>query len=279
MAILRSTPRQPELIPILCAIANFDLESSAVDQLLGLEEGETQLLLRGLHSLLAIPSDHRDKGTISVYHASFLDFLDDDSRSRDFYVGPNRREWPACAGGSRRPYLHLIPFLASLPPSAELCPLIARMEPDCIFALDHDNLGDILSWLQRIPTVPPDLIELWEDYVYMASMKRDTWLVKRIESLSPEFCQVLVTKEVLFYHGFRGVCSLLDMTWDELRTTICSVRPDTASDEPGLSGQAQHILHALISVDVQRTTCRDIALKCIRRMAKGCVDNDDMGGE
>ncbi|KAF7372901.1 putative nwd2 protein [Mycena sanguinolenta] len=59
MTILSSAPRQSELIPILCAIVNFGLCPEEVDQLFQLAEGDTRLVLRGLHSALKIPSDNK----------------------------------------------------------------------------------------------------------------------------------------------------------------------------------------------------------------------------
>jgi hypothetical protein len=87
MAILGSVPRQAELVPILCAVANFDLYLDQLDELLGLEDGEAGLLLRGLHSVLNVQSDEVPRLPISRHHASFLDFLNDPSRSHHFYVG------------------------------------------------------------------------------------------------------------------------------------------------------------------------------------------------
>ncbi|KAJ7702908.1 NACHT domain-containing protein [Mycena olivaceomarginata] len=57
MAILGSVPRQAELAPILRAVANFALYLDQLDELLGLEDGEAVLLLRGLHSVLNVQSD------------------------------------------------------------------------------------------------------------------------------------------------------------------------------------------------------------------------------
>ncbi|KAJ7825244.1 hypothetical protein B0H13DRAFT_1658055 [Mycena leptocephala] len=53
-----------------------------MDDLLGLKPGNTDLILRPLHSVLKIPGDY-----IVAHHASFLDFLKDESRSSGFYVG------------------------------------------------------------------------------------------------------------------------------------------------------------------------------------------------
>ncbi|KAJ6456850.1 hypothetical protein C8R45DRAFT_781626, partial [Mycena sanguinolenta] len=79
MTILSSAPRQSELIPILGAIVHFDLTAGRIDQFFGLAHGETRLILRGLHSLLVVPSN--DDGRIFSHHASFFDFLNNPGRS------------------------------------------------------------------------------------------------------------------------------------------------------------------------------------------------------
>ncbi|KAF7372805.1 NACHT domain-containing protein [Mycena sanguinolenta] len=292
MDILSSAPRQSELVPILCAIANFDLTVAQIDQLFEFAEGETGLLLRGLHSVLQLPSEDND--FISTHHASFLDFLDDQSRSCNFYAGSLEHrmhlarsflrrgaardqplDWYNPWDVARRPGNHLISFLTSLPPSIELCPLIACMEPDHIFVLKNDNFKGMLSWLKRIPSVPQDLIKLWEDYVYMTSMDTvsGTWLVKHINLPSSELCQVLVASGLLHY-ALRLIQHLLDITWDELRTIICSVRPSIT--ETGYWTTPPEVLQAIIPWENQRWICRDIALKCIRRIVNAPGDRGGM---
>ncbi|KAJ6490009.1 hypothetical protein C8R45DRAFT_201495 [Mycena sanguinolenta] len=88
MNILRSSPRQAELVPILCAILHFELQPPSIDELFGLSNGEALLLLRGLHSVLqGLPSHSWGEKTISFHHASFQDFLNDPDRSHNFHVG------------------------------------------------------------------------------------------------------------------------------------------------------------------------------------------------
>ncbi|KAF8190998.1 hypothetical protein K438DRAFT_2140020 [Mycena galopus ATCC 62051] len=91
--ILSSSPRKSQLVPVLCATTNFNLNPYKIDQLLGLNDGDTQLVLRGLHSVLQVPSDGKnDDPAISSYHASFRDFLCDPQRSQNFCVrGLNQR--------------------------------------------------------------------------------------------------------------------------------------------------------------------------------------------
>ncbi|KAF7372811.1 NACHT domain-containing protein [Mycena sanguinolenta] len=290
MDILESTPRRSELIPILCAIANIGLTVHEIDWLFELVEGETRLLLRGLHSVLQVPL--WDNGYISTHHASFLDFLNDHSRSHNFYIGSldhqmdlarsflrrcARRIQPSDWYRLRHPQEHLIPFITSLPPSIELCPLIACMEPARIFALTNANFKDMLSWLKRIPSVPQDLIELWEDCTYVTLMATvDTSLmVKHINSPSSELCQVLVALRLEY--GLHSISHLLDITWDKLRTIICSLRPSIT--ETGYWATSYQILQAIIPWEDQRWTCQDIALKCICRIVNPSEDCSGMGIE
>ncbi|KAF9077755.1 hypothetical protein BDP27DRAFT_488473 [Rhodocollybia butyracea] len=81
--------KQPLIIPILCAITNFTLTPSFLDKLLGLENGDSRLFLRGLCSVFDVPSEENKEwdAQISAHHASFFDFLNDPKRSQNFYVG------------------------------------------------------------------------------------------------------------------------------------------------------------------------------------------------
>ncbi|KAK1233281.1 hypothetical protein PQX77_003573 [Marasmius sp. AFHP31] len=66
----------------------------AIKHLLGLGQGEVTALLSGLHSILHIPEDRAER--VSVFHASFTDFLLDRNRSGDYHVGYHKldeREW------------------------------------------------------------------------------------------------------------------------------------------------------------------------------------------
>ncbi|KAF8137739.1 hypothetical protein K438DRAFT_735392 [Mycena galopus ATCC 62051] len=88
MIILCSAQRQAQLVPILCAITYFDLLPHTVERLYELAPGDTRLLLRGLHSVLKVPEDSdKDEHTIHTHHASFLDFLKNERRSQQFYIG------------------------------------------------------------------------------------------------------------------------------------------------------------------------------------------------
>jgi hypothetical protein len=77
-----------QLLGILAVIrAGFILWISQIEQLLELEMGDIRLILRGLHSIIRIPEHD---GNLWVHHASFLDFLDDPSRSGPFCVSSSQ---------------------------------------------------------------------------------------------------------------------------------------------------------------------------------------------
>ncbi|KAJ7816377.1 hypothetical protein B0H14DRAFT_1396639 [Mycena olivaceomarginata] len=165
LTILSSALRQSDLIPILGAIVNFTVHPVEIDQILGLEHGETRLVLRGLHSLLVVPSN--DDGRISSHHASFLDFLTNPGRSRNFcvgtlhhrinlariileaYVGPYEHGAGYLSGFLRH---NLTPFITPFPPSAEvaeLLPLIGHINPEYIFAIFPNGVPRLmLAWLK-----------------------------------------------------------------------------------------------------------------------------------
>ncbi|KAJ7831282.1 hypothetical protein B0H13DRAFT_253642 [Mycena leptocephala] len=83
--ILASVSAQHRLFPILTVIMVFsELSLDHVEHLLDMWPGDVPLALRGLHSVLRIPTD--TSHPIVVYHASFRDFLDDPARSGVFCV-------------------------------------------------------------------------------------------------------------------------------------------------------------------------------------------------
>ncbi|KAF7368068.1 NACHT domain-containing protein [Mycena sanguinolenta] len=289
MTILRAAPRQSELIPILCAIVRFGLRPEGFDQLLRLAEGETRFILRSLHSVLDIPtqvdgiSPFRRHGRISSHHASFFDFLKDPRRSGIFCVSTLHHRidlarsvlvtYGAPPGNADRFWsdflAYVTPFIISLPPSAEvagLLPLIGTVDPECIFRSHATEVPTVmLAWLKEIPAGPWDLIKLWEDYECMVSFQatlRWGWhpSPKHTFTCSPEFLRMLVSF-VVFQHDWlpehRG---RLDLTWTEMRTSICR-----------RSSNVTRVRHGAFLLAV-RLAFRDVALQCIRKMVKNQID-------
>ncbi|KAJ6465449.1 hypothetical protein C8R45DRAFT_1174060 [Mycena sanguinolenta] len=164
-----------------------------------------------------------------------------------------------------------MPFIESLPPFAEvaeLLPLIGTIDPDpeCIFAIFLDDVPRrMLAWLKEISSAPRDLINLWEDYGYMILFERTVrgghQSAECIFPCSLEFLRVLASHEILQCHSLPELRGLLDLTWAEIRNSICGPSSNLTTDELGLA---------------IRLAFRDVALQCIRKMVKNHLD---IGGQ
>ncbi|KAJ7207453.1 hypothetical protein GGX14DRAFT_366076 [Mycena pura] len=90
--ILSAVPKNPHLVPILRVVDIFPylLSPKQIDALLGLRPEDTELSLRGLHSVVQLcDADRQMDQCLSFTHASFSDFLRDPARAGDFYI----RDW------------------------------------------------------------------------------------------------------------------------------------------------------------------------------------------
>ncbi|KAJ7118242.1 hypothetical protein C8R44DRAFT_190297, partial [Mycena epipterygia] len=148
--ILSDIPRWPRLLGILTVIvAKFYLTVHHIEQLLELKPGDVELALRGLHSLVKILDDRH----LTVHHASFLDFLNDPTRSGPFYINSqhrsdlarqilkafsykyedpslNQRGPVACYLGTQA-----LKFIISVKPSLDLVSLLQFLNPVFLFNL------------------------------------------------------------------------------------------------------------------------------------------------
>ncbi|KAJ6465423.1 hypothetical protein C8R45DRAFT_1219761 [Mycena sanguinolenta] len=160
----------------------------------------------------------------------------------------------------------------SLPPCAEvteLLPLIGTMDPGWIFAFPGICFPvQMLAWLKKIPSAPRDMIKLWEDYECMVSLEETVLAgspthtsIERVFPCSLEFLRILVSHVILQCDGLSKLRGRLDLTWAEMRTSICGPSSNLATDELGLA---------------VRLAFRDVALQCIRKMVKNRLD---MGGQ
>ncbi|KAF7378246.1 NACHT domain-containing protein [Mycena sanguinolenta] len=303
MKILSSVPHQAQLLLILCAIANFDFGPEGLDQLLTLEQGDARLLLRGLYSVLDIPEKDNSSLPISPHHASFFDFLNNPRRSGTFYVGSShnrmglaqsllsllagefRMDIAGCGSTWKSP-LCFIPFITSLPPCTELLSPIKQLNPDYVFERywDLKDFDKFLQWLKKIPGVPADLVELWEDYEYMS------FFVEEFHSAmfhtTPNKSSVLPTLDIVFQIPgmqqllqilmlammnvslcLREICPLIGLTWDDLKNIICALRPIIGRDVNNIHGLADHMLHGSFFGEIYPwpTPCCDLARHLIRR--------------
>ncbi|KAJ7028929.1 hypothetical protein C8F04DRAFT_48621 [Mycena alexandri] len=168
-----------------CVIYPFDLAPFQIDLLLGLHPGDTRLILRGLHSVLSV-SDF-EFGTISVYHASFLDFLQDQRRSSGFHVGLRNRvnvTRAVLVGASKldNPIVSCLDMLRKSPRNAritklaEVMPLakfrkdtasLPRKHASLLFQLrsQHAPLARHLHRLTKLPTPTCPCCDLCDETV------------------------------------------------------------------------------------------------------------------
>ncbi|KAJ7245720.1 hypothetical protein C8J57DRAFT_1190709, partial [Mycena rebaudengoi] len=185
-------PGRYRLLPILRALDFFDfrIHPSGIEQLLQLNPGDVQLVLRNLHSVLLVPEPGSDNvQSIRVHHASFRDFLKDQTRSGEFYVGglQHRVELGKCVlkalsytyenasinrAGPVAFARSLQDATKKIPPLPEMIPLIRLINPDfSFFHLDSLLTGQILSLLANIGNPPHDLIQLWGAYRFMGEVQ------------------------------------------------------------------------------------------------------------
>ncbi|KAJ7118218.1 hypothetical protein C8R44DRAFT_854231 [Mycena epipterygia] len=260
--ILSDAPRRPRLLGILTVIvAKLHLSVDHIEQLLELKPGDIGLALRGLHSLVEIRCDW-----VTVHHASFLDFLNDPTRSGPFYINSQHRsdlarqilktfsykyEDPSLnQSGPVACYLgtQALKFIISVKPCPDLVSLLQLLNPDFLFEIlsreesPLDIVNAVLGWLEEILPRPQGLIELWEDYVFMrrwegACKWKWTWEdlpfheQKYGEILSKVPSQLLkilhactITESFAWNSSLLRTHFLLDLSWDELRKSICLLR-------------------------------------------------------
>ncbi|KAJ7879791.1 hypothetical protein B0H14DRAFT_2566637 [Mycena olivaceomarginata] len=175
-----------------------------LDQLFELEPGDVQLILRRLHSVLDVPSDADQRRSLNIHlgvgHAinisrAVLKALLYDNHSAT-------RAWRLTAND-------FIKCITSIPPSAELVPLIQPVNPDFLWRKKvpygfGKRVQQFLIWLKALQPIPEDLILRWEEYHFMVlwDASDDLDLCKFIRQegtsgillLSPPMLPVLQTK-------------------------------------------------------------------------------------
>ncbi|KAJ7721900.1 hypothetical protein B0H16DRAFT_1790182 [Mycena metata] len=159
--ILRSVPKNPRLLDILCFVSYFphQCSSNEIDKVFELESGDTELALRGLHSLVAF-----DQATavLGWHHASFGDFLQSSERAGSFYVGAlsatdhvvryvlkalsRENEFGPVAWKLRG----WIGYIILLPPSSELLSLIRQMNPVFVLEYSMNDITELIAWFRLL---------------------------------------------------------------------------------------------------------------------------------
>ncbi|KAF9041151.1 hypothetical protein BDP27DRAFT_1347384 [Rhodocollybia butyracea] len=300
--ILSTVPisKHHKLIQILCALVNFDITAHDVDQLLGLEIGDTRLFLRSLHSIIDAPLFHHHH-FFTNQHASFYDFLRDPKRSQDFYVGVHHMDlarsmlrflahvYDQKHWDDFQYYLNkLLLFIASLPPSVELLPLIENaIIPEYIYYFDENFPVDhMLAWIKEIHPVPEHHIQLWENYEYMEFMVYELLLNSRREAMglikmSSSSTHAILTQSPGFLHfihlvvllqtvsestSITTIHQLLGVSWSDLLSNISCLRSIIGKDEELWENLRNHVLGLSFAGESfpWPSFSRDLAHRCIQ---------------
>ncbi|KAJ6526053.1 hypothetical protein B0H19DRAFT_1197759 [Mycena capillaripes] len=194
--ILSAIPAQQRLFRILTVLVVFsELSLSQIEQLLDVQRGDVPLALRGLHSVLRIPTDYSHP--ITVYHASFLDFLDNPARSGVFCVRDAQKQEDLAVSVIKMldslTSFHYVAWeikwidyvTTSIPPSTSLIPLVRRIDCSFLYGKGFSNcrreqcLRNMVCWLEKTQPPPDDSIQMWRDYEFLAFCDTTFFLVAR----------------------------------------------------------------------------------------------------
>ncbi|KAJ7445938.1 hypothetical protein B0H11DRAFT_2249115 [Mycena galericulata] len=249
-----------------------------LEELLELQSGDVRLILRNLHSIITLP-ERDDWGIILVDHTSFLDFIHDLARSGPFYVGgPQHRTdlvryiLKALAYKydlHRSLVSECFQYISSAQPSPDFVPLLRSINPDVFFCfrggIDEDLL-DFFNWLKKFPVLCEDVIPSSEDYRFMLLCEQ-AWNappteLSKIQNLD-KYHQVLLQVSPQLIRILRAckffpieltnilyrLHHLLDLSWDELRLTICSLRELVGEDTDRLQELFAFTLNSTLIVE------------------------------
>ncbi|KAJ7214088.1 hypothetical protein GGX14DRAFT_444977 [Mycena pura] len=250
--ILEAVPVRPSLLRILSVIAaGLYLLPAKIEQLLGMKSGDVRLTLRRARSVIDVPSHPED--AVIAHHASFQDFLNDQTRSSIFYTGIRSVYYQSLAADVLKAFSYTnddrsvnaighvawlldLGIITSAQPSPNLVELLCCVNPDFIFrhALfdsERRRIRRILDWFKEVQPFPPkDLIQLWEDYNFM-SLCADIWMEATektttneeeihhvVSQISPELIRILHAYPLLYNRALGQHPAL-----DEIRLVLdCS---------------------------------------------------------
>ncbi|KAK7014035.1 hypothetical protein R3P38DRAFT_1456832 [Favolaschia claudopus] len=252
LQILNMAPHRSRLSRILSVIA-ADFTTSMIvgnmGQLLGLKPGEILLTLRRLHSLINIVEDRRpdwatgplssrDTRTekiISVYHASFLDFLHDPGRSQSFgFTDSNRQnltvDMLTCLTHSSDhddtepssffplQLIQYLPFLSTTQLTPQVANLLYCMSYEWIdsFFPRHEP-QNLRLWLEQ-QQAPAHLLKKWDNFCLVAELEQNCSSAIHLSGTLPS-SKPLNTKITLNY--IRSVTSSQQIKVIQLYSLSC----------------------------------------------------------
>ncbi|KAF8203547.1 hypothetical protein K438DRAFT_1820351 [Mycena galopus ATCC 62051] len=260
--ILEAVPGRRQLLRILSVLAaNLILSLLHIEQLLGMKTGDVRLALRRACSVVDVPLD--SQGCLTTHHASFLDFLNEQKRSRVFFTGVRSIHHQKLAVDILQAFSYtnddpsvnaighvaweLDPLIVtSAQPSREIFDLLRCFNPDFVFNGAYKNPDRIRNWAFEMQeaelSLPEDLIQLSEDYHFMdrcdeiwsQATKEKTRMEGEIHDVvtqtSPELIRIFHAYPLLYDVKWgQGpilykIRQVLDLSWDKLRAIICPLR-------------------------------------------------------
>ncbi|KAK7042824.1 hypothetical protein R3P38DRAFT_3449524 [Favolaschia claudopus] len=308
--ILADVPNQECLLTILSVIAaKLLLSALQMGELLKLDLVDIQPTLRGLHSLINVPAvvgDEVDTNrSITVHHASFLDFLNDPARSGQFHFNGTARQslalhilkvysepseiglQPANGHVWQQLKLHFITTANLLPDMIE--PL-HRINFD--LAIGESNFSQVAQWIkQQEQNGPGDLTQQWEDYASMDRFQdiveatiRDPKLEEEtddmpevMETISPTVVQIIQICTLLTYGGGWSLTMarwVLEYSWGEMWSIIAPISSCKRIDIQNLCSETSsplRIQELNPGQVLQKLAARCIELLCmqLQRQKKG----------
>ncbi|KAJ7809321.1 hypothetical protein B0H14DRAFT_1501166 [Mycena olivaceomarginata] len=192
--ILSVLPHNQQSLRILHAVWQVTLskDPEEIDLLLGLHSGTCRLALRGLNSLLYIPSARFGwayRENITYLHASFGDYISNPHRSQ---------QWCVSIPWLKSDYVYCLVRMLSVPPptfsirelyrqvvGALPTELVEEQPTEALITLFRGgNFQKSLflstcniQWPQRESSYPLDLIRLWEEHSFISTL---AWAVDTI---------------------------------------------------------------------------------------------------
>ncbi|KAK7024708.1 hypothetical protein R3P38DRAFT_2626070 [Favolaschia claudopus] len=206
LQILNMVPHRSKLSRILSVIAaefTSGLNLDDIGELLGLKSPEILLTLRRLHSLIKVEDcwpecndlplpPYTTEKIISVYHASFLDFLHNSGRSQSFHFTDSNRQnlavdmLKSLAEASDHDddapprffplkLIQYLPFLSTTELTPQLAHLLHHIRYEWVSSRYFPGYkaedSEVKLWLER-QQAPAHLISGWHNYCLLAEFER-----------------------------------------------------------------------------------------------------------
>ncbi|KAJ7902288.1 hypothetical protein B0H13DRAFT_2275020 [Mycena leptocephala] len=189
--------------------------------------------------------------------------------------------------------------ISDLPPLAEFVPLIGRMNPIFFLGIPYyvwntmiftnEMVEDTLELLRKIGNPPADLVNMFEDYQFMHfvttslrgitlgvpedDIDSDCSLGDPEDSFSagweqlyqcPLLCRIVQAFILEMNWEWVDLHILLDVSWDELRAAICTLRPFTGADKGKIVALLKFMAQQLLSDASSRAISLELAHGSIR---------------